>query len=78
MRLFFKLHVGSSHFVVWLDLVGANLAQVHLHVLQSCSRECGTQRNLCHVPVALTTIIYSTSRLVDSLNCERLFVMLGL
>ena len=61
----FKLDVGSSHFVVWLDLVGANLAQVHLHFIQSCSRECGTQRNLCHVPVALTTIIYSTSRLVD-------------
>ena len=46
----FKLHVGSSHFVVWLDLVGANPVQVHLHFIQSCSRESGTQRNLCLVP----------------------------
>jgi hypothetical protein len=43
----------------------ANLAQVHLHFIQSCSRESGTQRNLCHVPVALKTLMCSTPCLVD-------------
>ena len=53
-----------------------NLAQVHLHLMQSCSSEFGTQCNLAQVHEALTNIMCSKSLLVDFMSCDRLLVTL--